>query len=236
MNNNSKLFDIFDEDDLLPISLLQHLIFCERRAALVYNEQIWAENVMTVSGSLFHEKLDHRSSELRGAIRIVRSLRIRSLRLGLVGVTDVVEFHSVKKEAGGVPIPAYPGFWRPFPVEYKSGHLRAEPGYIIQLCAQALCLEEMLQTEVPAGAIFYGQPRRRHHVDFTPELRRQTEAAAARLHELTRRAVTPQARYEKKCRSCSLVDQCLPKTTGSRRKVADYLLAAAYEPPGLEEG
>jgi len=224
---------MYEEDELLPVSALQHLIFCERQWALIHLEQIWAENPLTAEGRILHEQAHEHRPETRKDLRVTRGLRLRCLRLGLTGVADVVEFHQGE---AGISLPGLTGLWRPEPIEYKRGRPKPEPCDEIQLCAQALCLEEMLQTEVPAGAIFYGQPRRRHHVDFNPELRRQTEAAAARLHELTRRAVTPQARYEKKCRSCSLVDQCLPKTTGSRRKVADYLLAAAYEPPGLEEG
>jgi len=223
---------MYEEDELLPISALQHLIFCERQWALIHLEQIWAENPLTAEGRILHEQAHEPRPETRVDLRVTRGLRLRSLRLGLTGVADVVEFH---RGSAGISLPGLTGLWRPEPIEYKRGRPKPEPCDEIQLCAQALCLEEMLQAEVSAGAIFYGQPRRRHHVDFDSELRRQTEAAAARLHELTRQAVTPQARYEKKCRSCSLVDQCLPKTTGSRRKVADYLLAAAYEPSGPEE-
>lgn len=177
---------------------------------------------MTVAGSLDHTHLEDRTPELRRAIRIVYSLRLRSLRLGLIGIADVIEFHKVESMIGAV-LPNTAGWWRPFPIEYKSGRLREEEGYRVQLCAQALCLEEMIGTNIPAGAIFYGQPRRRLAVVFSPELRRLTEDSTKRLHELTQKKTAPPATYEKKCRSCSLLDLCLPKAVGQRRKIGHYL-------------
>ena len=122
-------------------------------------------------------------------------------------------------------LPGTRGSWQPFPVEYKRGRLRREEGYEVQLCAQALCLEEMLGVAVLLGAVFYGQPRRRLEVTFGEELRRETETAAVRLHELIRDGKTPPARYEKKCDSCSLLSLCMPKTTGGRKSVDRYLAA-----------
>jgi len=124
-----------------------------------------------------------------------------------------------------VALPGTRGSWQPFPVEYKRGRLRREEGYEVQLCAQALCLEEMLGVAVLLGAVFYGQPRRRLEVTFGEELRRETETAAVRLHELIRDGKTPPARYEKKCDSCSLLSLCMPKTTGGRKSVDRYLAA-----------
>ena len=225
----------FSEDDLLPISALADLVFCERRAALHHLEAIWEDNVFTVEGTFLHHKVDAEDRlESRGDVRIARGLRLRSLRLGLTGKADVVEFHR-RPDSGaasggeigalpaGVRLPGTRGLWQPFPVEYKRGRLRREEGYEVQLCAQALCLEEMLSVAVPVGAVFYGQPRRRLEVTFSEELRRQTESAAARLHELTRAGKTPQARYEKKCDSCSLLSLCMPKTTGGHKSVDRYL-------------
>ena len=225
----------FSEDDLLPISALADLVFCERRAALHHLEAIWEDNVFTVEGTFLHHKVDAEDRlESRGDVRIARGLRLRSLRLGLTGKADVVEFHRLPEaetaaggEIGALPagvrLPGTRGLWQPFPVEYKRGRLRREEGYEVQLCAQALCLEEMLSVAVPVGAVFYGQPRRRLEVTFSEELRRQTESAAARLHELTRVGKTPQARYEKKCESCSLLSLCMPKTTGGHKSVDRYL-------------
>ena len=225
----------FSEDDLLPVSALADLVFCERRAALHHLEGIWEDNVFTVEGTFLHQKAHSEDRlESRGDVRIARGLRLRSLRLGLTGKADVVEFRRLPEAEtppgaegeglpAGVPLPGARGFWQPFPVEYKRGRLRREEGYEVQLCAQALCLEEMLSVAVPVGAVFYGQPRRRLEVVFSEELRRETESAAARLHELTEAGKTPPARYEKKCESCSLLTLCMPKTTGGHKSVGRYL-------------
>jgi CRISPR-associated exonuclease Cas4 len=122
-----------------------------------------------------------------------------------------------------VPLGDAYGLWRPFPVDYKRGRLRHEEGFEIQLCAQALCIEEMLGVAVPVGAIFYGKPRRRLEVIFDADIRKRTEQAAFRLHDLFRSGQTPPARYEKKCENCSLTDLCMPKVTGTAKSVAKYL-------------
>jgi len=229
----------FSEDDLLPISALADLVFCERRAVLHHVEGIWNDNVFTVEGTFLHRKVDAEDRlESRGDLRIARGLRLRSLRLGLSGIADVVEFHRLPEASSaresnnlpaGVPLPGARGLWQPFPVEYKRGRLRREEGYEVQLCAQALCLEEMLGVAVPVGAVFYGQPRRRLEVIFGVDLRGETETAAARLHKLIGIGKTPLARYEKKCDSCSLIGLCLPKTLGKAHTVGNYLLGA-FEP------
>lgn len=229
---------MYGEEDLIPLSALQHLLFCERRAALVHLEQVWAENVFTVEGSHAHKKVhDDVPTETRGDIRIARGLLLRSLRLGLVGKADVVEFHRIRAEDEGHAVPhrtrplgirltGATGLWQPFPVEYKRGLLRHEEGYEVQVCAQALCLEEMLAVDIPTGALYYGKPRRRLEVLFDAKLRHATETAALRLHELIRSETTPKARYQKKCESCSLISLCLPKATGTRRSASSYLAGA----------
>jgi CRISPR-associated exonuclease Cas4 len=199
---------MFEDDDLLPISALQHLAFCERQWGLMYLEGQWRENRLTVQGRHLHERAHEGGHESRPGRRITRGLRLCSYRLGLTGQADVVEFD---------------GQGQPFPVEYKRGKPKPDDCDLVQLCAQALCLEEMLGAAVPAGAMFYGRPRRRMEVRFDDALRRRTEDLAARLHELTRAGVTPSARYEKKCRNCSLVDLCLPKTAGAGRSARGYL-------------
>jgi len=130
------------------------------------------------------------------------------------------------EDKSAIELPGVEGLWRPFIVEYKRGRLRHEKSFEVQLCAQALCLEEMLNVSVPAGAVFYGKPRRRLDVTFTPGLRAETEAAAARLHELFQSGQTPQAVYEKKCESCSLMPLCLPKTMSGRRNIDKYIQRA----------
>lgn len=233
----------FSEEDLLPLSALADLVFCERRAALHHLERIWEDNLFTVEGSHLHERVDLHETEVRGDLRIARGLFLHSLRLGLSGKADVVEFHRLMSDEEvpgrkGVSLPGVLGFWRPVPVEYKRGQLRREDGYEVQLCAQALCLEEMLEVEIPAGALFYGKSRRRLEITFDAALRSETEKAAARLHELVRSRVTPRAAYTPKCDRCSLLSLCMPKTTGSRRTVRTYLRGVLAEAEGLttEEG
>lgn len=225
----------FTEDELLPVSLLQHLLFCERRAALVHIEGIWGENIFTAEGDILHDKVhDDLPVESRVDVCITRGLQLRSLRFGLTGKADVVEFHRVTDEEAdsvqaseglksSIPFSGAPGLWRPYPVDYKRGRLRSEEGFEIQLCAQALCLEEMMGVAVPAGAIFFGKPHRRLKVIFDSSIRKRTEQAAHRMHELIRSNQTPPARYEKKCKSCSLFDICMPKVTDASKSVPKYL-------------
>ena len=209
---------MYTDDDLLQLSALQHLIFCERQCALIHLEQQWDENFLTALGRVMHEKkVDTPASESRCDLKIEYGLSLRSLCLGLAGKADVVEFH---KQASGA--------WLPFPVEHKLGKPKVDDSDKVQLCAQALCLEEMLKVSVPAGAIFYGRPRRRQEVIFDEELRLKTEAAAARLHDLIGSEKTPAAVYEPKCDSCSLFDLCLPKLSnksGSAQSYVDQLMA-----------
>jgi len=164
----------------------------------------------------------------RADVRIARGLRLRSLRLGLTGMADVVEFHRLTQgaQAKGVHLEGVDGLWQPFIVEYKRGRLRHEEGYEIQLCAQALCLEEVLHVQIDSGSLFYGKTRRRLDIAFSKDLRSRTEAAAARLHELLGLNITPKAASGPKCEQCSLVDLCLPKVTGTKRIVEKYLAEA----------
>lgn len=216
----------YTEDELLPISALQHLLFCERRAALVHIEGLWDDNLFTTEGSLLHERADETSTEVRGDVRIARGLRLRSLRLGLTGKADVVEFHCASVGEAGVRLDGVAGLWQPMPVEYKRGALRKEEGYEVQLCAQALSLEEMLNVGIPAGAIYYGKTRRRLDIAFDEKLRRETEAAVEHLHELLEGHATPHAARGPKCERCSLVDLCLPRATGGQRSAQRYLAKA----------
>jgi CRISPR-associated exonuclease Cas4 len=204
---------MFDAHALLPISGLQHLVYCERQWALIHIEQQWAENRLTAQGRVLHEVVDEAPDESRRGVRIVRSLALRSMRLGITGKADVVEF------------PLH-GNGPPFPVEYKRGKPKANLSDEAQLCAQALCLEEMLGTAVPVGALYYGKPRRRTEAIFTPELRAETERLAARMHALYA-ARTPLAVYEKKkCGNCSLVELCQPKLMGRADRASRYLREA----------
>lgn len=218
---------MYDETDLLPISGLQHLAFCERQYALIHIEQIWDENMLTAQGKVLHEKAHEGSSETRGDVRTARGMRLRSLRLGLSGIADIVEFQRVKDT---VPEPtkllrleSHRGWWCPFPVEYKLGKPKLDNWDLVQLCAQAVCLEEMLGIQITAGALFYGRTRHRLDVNFSSELRRETEQLAVRMHSLFDSGQTPPARYCKACRSCSLFDICKPKKTNHQTSAQRYL-------------
>jgi CRISPR-associated exonuclease Cas4 len=214
---------MFSEDDLLPLSGLQHLVFCERQWGLIHIEQLWEENRLTAEGRVLHGRAHDAGSESRPGVRTSRGLRLRSLRIGLVGQADVVEFH---RSAQGTALPGAEGLWRPFPVEYKRGRPKPDACDEVQLCAQALCLEEMFAGHIAAGALFYGERRRRTEVAFSTHLRARTEALAQRMQELYRGGVTPSAAYHPKCDSCSLMAKCLPRLLAKPPGVARYLARA----------
>ena len=195
-----------EDDDALQLSGLQHLAFCPRQWALILLEQVWVENMRTAEGRLLHERADLPGESRRGDLRTVRGMWLRSERLQLPGRADIVEFRP-----------------EPYPVEYKRGKSKPTDCDTVQLCAQALCLEEMLATAIPRGAIFYGNPRRRQEVVFTPELRARTEALAATMHRLYRNRETPAAQPGAYCDSCSLVHVCLPRATAQQEGTARWV-------------
>ena len=211
---------MFAPEDCLMISGLQHFRFCCRQWALIHLEQQWAENLRTVEGGFLHERAHNEQlQERRGDLLTVRGLRVQSLTLGLSGVCDVVEF---RQDARGVPLSGKEGQWLPYPVEYKRGVPKQDGCDELQLCAQAMCLEEMLCCEIPEGALYYGEPRRRLRVSLTKELREEVRSDAAQMHALYRRGHTPRVRRTKSCNACSLKELCLPglQKSGS---VRDYL-------------
>jgi len=209
---------VYSEDDLLPLSGLQHYIFCRRQVALIHIEQAWSENLLTAEGRILHDKVHEGGDKSRGKIRVVYAMPLRSLKLGLVGKADVVEFHRTDSDNNGKHAE-----WKPFPVEYKRGRPKKDDSDRVQLCAQAMCLEEMMNVEIPTGAVFYGKVRRRQEVIFEDKLRAFTMETAEQYHELIRGGVTPEVRYEKKCDNCSMYDLCLPKTLGKKAKIDNYL-------------
>jgi CRISPR-associated exonuclease Cas4 len=214
----------YAEDDLLPLSALQHLLFCQRQCALIHLEGLWAENPLTLEGRHLHERVDAGQGSMRAGVRVARGVPLRSLRLGLSGRADVVEFY---QNGSAVPI------------EYKRGRPKRDDSDRVQLCAQALCLEEMLGASIPAGVLFYGRTRRRLEVAFDAELRERTEAAAARLHELIASGRTPRAAREPKCERCSLLHLCLPEAVNPHRTASGYfdraLSRALQRQSGSEE-
>lgn len=218
----------YTEDDLLPLSGLQHLAYCPRQFALIHIEQVWEENLYTAEGQVMHRRADTGRSELRGSVHSARALRLRSLRLGISGIADVVEFHRV---AQGVHLPGRGGEWLPFPVEYKRGRPKKDDMDEVQLCAQAICLEEMLETAIPSGALFYGKARRRQAVSFTPTLRHRVEQLCRQMHALYGEGLTPAAEPGPKCEHCSLKPRCLPESAEGGKDIPAYL-AGIFEDQG----
>jgi CRISPR-associated exonuclease Cas4 len=199
-------------EEPIMISALQHFVFCSRQCALIHIEQVWDENRFTAEGKIMHEHVHEQGDESRGNVRIGRGIPLRSLRLGLVGVADVVEFHRIDRN-----------LWQPFPVEYKRGKPKPDSSDSVQLCAQAICLEEMLSIPVPKGALFYGRTRRRLDVTFDESLRARTEEAAREAHDLIESGVTPPPVYGKRCESCSLLNKCMPRKMEKQVSVKRYL-------------
>lgn len=211
---------VYSDEELLPISGLQHLVFCPRQCALIHLERLWTENYLTASGRVMHEKTHSNKVEVRGNVRTVRGLVLRSQRLGLYGVADVVEFHRsdsqlerIDEAAGSsklVKIAKLQGLWSIYPVEYKRGKAKAHNADKVQLCAQALCLEEIFNASITEGALFYGQDKRRTTVRFDAALREETEKTAREFHELIESQRTPAPIPSSSCKACSLADDCLP--------------------------
>lgn len=215
------------EIDFIPLSAIQHLFYCERQCALIHIERVWSENRYTAEGLIMHERVHTVSGESRGRVRVECGISLVSHRLGLRGKADVVEFHYDKK-----PLDAYNTIpIKVKPVEYKRGRPKTDHCDRVQLCAQAICLEEMLDVNIHDGSLFYGKTRRRQTVVFDKELRGITEDAAQRLHELIRSGHTPPPLpTKKKCNKCSLMDICLPKIVRKKRSVSRYLFGALKEP------
>lgn len=216
----------YQEEDYLQLSGLQHFRFCRRQWALIHIENQWAENFRTVDGSLMHEKAhESGSSESRGDLLIVRGLAVHSSSLGVSGQCDVVEF---RRNPDGILLQNREGLWQPFPVEYKRGKPKENNADSLQLCGQAMCLEEMLCCAIPEGALFYGETRRRLSVPFTQELRGQVQGLLTEMHDLFRKQYTPKVKPSKSCNACSLKELCLPKLMRVK-KVSAYLSGAMEE-------
>jgi len=199
---------IYEEDDYLLLSGIQHFAFCPRQWALIHIEGQWNENYLTAGGRILHNKAhDGDSCEKRGDLIIFRALKVRSAELGISGECDIVEFH---KADNGISLSGYDGLWLPYPVEYKRGKTKLDDCDRLQLCAQAVCLEEMLCVKIDSGALFYGEPRRREVVAFMPELRSKLSDTVKSMHKMFSRKHTPRATKGKYCRNCSMKDICLP--------------------------
>ncbi len=208
----------FAESDLLPISALQHLLFCERQCALIHLEQQWAENRLTALGRIEHERVDEGYREFRRGRRQISGLHIRSLQLGLYGRLDVLELDLIDKQGPDNALAfGLKGEWCFYPVEFKHGAPKEGDCDRVQLCAQALCLEEMLDTQIAEASLFYQKIRRREEVALDARLREITLDTVSRLHQLFSRGITPPPEYLPHCRSCSLLELCLPKRLDRKR-------------------
>lgn len=208
------------EDEYLMLSGMQHFVFCRRQWALIHIEQQWKENERTIDGKLMHRTAhDENRTEKRGDKIIVRGLRIVSHQLGLSGVCDVVEFN---RSETGIHLHGWPDLWDPYPVEYKRGKPKDHDADILQLTAQAMCLEEMMSCTIPEGSLYYGEVRRRQRVGFSDELRMRVTEIASEMHQLYQKGWTPKGKASKKCNACSLKDLCLPKLSRTM-DVKEYL-------------
>lgn len=213
---------MYSDEDLLMLSGIQHFAFCERQWALIHIEQQWAENVKTTEGHHLHERVDDPlESDKRGKVITYRAFPLISRKLGFTGRTDVVEL--LFDEENGVPVRGYTGKWLLHPVEYKRGKQKPDDRDAVQVCAQAICLEEMFNTEISNGSLFYAETRRRVIVELTPELRKIVHDLAARMHELFEDRITPLAIYKSNCKSCSLFNLCLPQSMNGQKNASEYL-------------
>ena len=214
----------FNEDDFLQLSGLQHFTFCRRQWALIHVEQQWKDNLRTAEGKILHERAHDETLKERGRDKLtMRGLRVSSSVLGVSGTCDVVEYIRSKT---GTKLSGEDGLWQPYPVEYKRGSSKISDADRLQLCAQALCLEEMLGCAVPDGALFYGETRRRERVALDEEFRQQVRRMLAEMHAYYRRGYTPKVKTGKHCNACSLKELCLPvlcRTSSARAYIQNRI-------------
>ena len=210
----------YAEDDYLMISGIQHFKFCRRQWALIHVEQQWEDNAHTVVGELMHKKVhDPYLTEKRKEVIIARAMPVSSRELGISGECDVVEFHKCED---GIKLYGHRGLYSVYPIEYKKGKPKLTEEDKLQLAAQVLCLEEMFSTQIPEGAIFYGETRRREPVEITKELREEVRDVFREMHGYYSRRYTPRVKYSKSCNACSLKEICLPKL-GKTGSVKSYI-------------
>lgn len=216
----------YKEDDFLLLSGIQHYVFCPRQWALIHIEQQWEENFFTITGEIMHEKVhDKDMTEKRKNVVITRSMPVFSRTLGVRGDCDVVEF---QKSKAGIPIKNYEGMYQPVPVEYKRGKPKEHDADVLQLCAQAICLEEMLVCQIPNGFLYYGETKHRLEILFDDGLRHKVVETFKKMHELFDRSYTPKVKVTKACKSCSLGQICLPKLN-KQISVSEYMESSLRE-------
>lgn len=212
---------MYKEDDLLLLSGIQHYYFCKRQWALIHLEQQWAENRATMEGRIVHKKADDPFIfESRNDIFISRAMPLVSYKLGFYGIADIVEFISSNT---GVEVKGKKGKWLPNIVEYKRGSPKSDERDIVQLVAQVFCIEEMLGCQLTSADFYYDEIKRRNKIDITEELRRSVMKLSREMHDTYNQRITPKAESGKRCKSCSLVDICLPRMTIKKASVMNYI-------------
>ena len=211
---------MYNEDEFLQLSGIQHFAFCRRQWALIHIEMQWKENLRTVEGQILHENAHNpEMNEKRGNVIVVRAMPVHSRKMGVSGECDVVEFHKSDK---GAHINGREGIYMPVPIEYKRGEPKSDNIDILQLAAQALCLEAMFCTDINYGYIYYGETRHRLKVDFDDEIRNEVVKLFEEMHLYYRRGYTPKVKISKKCNACSLKDLCVP-VLNKNKSVAEYI-------------
>lgn len=211
----------YSEDDMLMLSGIQHFAFCKRQWALIHVFQAWSENSLTLEGAYLHRNADNPlKSRKRGDSIQLNGLQVSSKSLGLYGVCDVVE---LSESLSGVLVGGFDGLWTMRPIEYKHGTEKLGICDEVQLCAQAICLEEAFRTKIESGDLYYGKIARRRTVFFDLELREKVFDISAKMHMAFSKATSISAEYSAKCRSCSLIDICLPKSEKQKNCVSKYL-------------
>ena len=216
----------YNEHDFLQLAGIQHFCFCRRQWALIHIENLWADNYLTTDGNIVHERVhDNDIKETRGDTIITRGINVFSRTLGISGQCDVIEFN---KHENGISLNGHEDLWVPFPIEYKRGSPKISRADELQLCTQAICIEEMFCCDITQGALYYNEIRRRVAVDFTSELRKEVKDLVAEMHELYSKRYTPKCKYTNACKACSMSVHCVPKLS-KVRSVAEYIKEAMEE-------
>lgn len=220
---------MYNEDDMLMLSGIQHFLFCPRQWALIHIDQQWDENRLTTEGQLLHKNVDNPSYRQKNGDTItLRAVSIASKRLGLYGVSDAIELHPTNDENLGIKHKSYLGNWIPYPIEFKRGKPKITDIDKVQLAAQVMCLEEMHNINIDEGAIFYGETRHREIVRIDDDLRQLTTNCAEEMHRIYSTGIIPKAQKTKQCKNCSLKDICMPELEKCS-KVTTYLKSHLYE-------
>ncbi len=216
---------MYSDDDLLMLSGIQHYAFCPRQWALIHIEQQWDDNHLTLEGQWLHRKVDNPLDMTFSAGTVcLRAVPVKSLRLGFFGIADLLELHPLDDEAEKpFLIDKYPGKWKVVPVEYKHGKHKEDGIDDVQLCAQAMCLEEMYGIDIPSGSFFYGATRSRETLTFDVALRDKVTALSSQMHHIFEEGKTPKAVLSAKCKSCSLRELCFESDLRYASSVKHYL-------------